>query len=343
MARTQTCQPPSYGGNLRSKSRSSGGCRFSANTARRLVDRNKEAILVQRIILHAGTPKTGTTSLQIALERHRAQIACHGLLYPTTMATAYSTSDGRGGVKPKHQWLVSDLVAHSGGGLRDHMAAALAEASPSTHTVVLSTEGLFNHWWDFSKEGRRELSALSRTYKVELWVWFREPIRFFISNYVQMLKNPPTEVACYGRDWSPDEMLDDPWFVRHLDYKGFIEEVTQTLGEGSVRPYAYRGATVADFFAAAGLPALNTSELREHVTLGGFGVQVLRHLNKLSLDFDAKIAAVNIVNRLDAELGMASQPLQIDPSTRARVLAFCGPSVEWLRREYGLELSEDSP
>src|ERR1017187_7782343 len=61
--------------------------------------RNKEAILVERIILHAGTPKTGTTSLQIALERHRAQIACHGLLYPTTMATAYSTSDGRGGVK----------------------------------------------------------------------------------------------------------------------------------------------------------------------------------------------------------------------------------------------------
>ncbi len=289
--------------------------------------------------MHAGTPKTGTTSLQIALERHRALLACHGLLYPTTMATTYSTSNGTG-VKPKHQWLVGGLIAENPCGLRDHLAAALTEASSTTRTVIFSTEGIYHHWWDFSEAGRRELAALSRAYKVELWVWFRDPIRFFTSNYIQMLKNPRTDVTCYGRDWSPDDMLDDPWFVRQLDYKGFVQAVTATIGNGSVRPFVHRGTTVADFFATVGLPAPITPEPNEHATLGSFGVRVLRELNKLELGYETKISAAGLVHRLDVEVGNASQSFQIDPLTRARVLAFSRPSVEWLKGEYGLDLSE---
>ena len=293
--------------------------------------------MVERIILHAGTPKTGTTSLQIVLERHRDELASRGLFYPKTMATRYAGGEG---IKPKHQWLVDDLTAVDAGVLRRHVDAALAEAPACAQTIVFSTEGLFNHWWDFSQAGRTELSVLAREYVVELWVWFRAPIGFFVSLYIQALKNPHAPIACYGQDWSPEEMLDDPWFARHLNYMRFVEEVTETLGEGAVRPYAYRGTTVADFFAAAGLPDFTAPEPKEHATLGKFGVEVLRLLNRLTSSSEAKMECVNLINRLDAELGASWRPFQLKAPVSARILSLSAPSVEWLKRKYAVDLTD---
>lgn len=293
--------------------------------------------MVDRIILHAGTPKTGSTSLQIALEASRARLAACGLLYPSSNATPYPTIAG-GGVKPKHQWLVECLMSDDDTALEALVGGALREAAPSVGTVVLSTEGLFNHWWDFSEAGRTALSRLSRRYQVELWVWFRDPVEFFASNYVQMLKNPSSSVRCYGQDWSAEQMLDDPWFARHLDYKGFVEQVTDTLGPGSVRVFKYHGDTIGDFAAAARIGELCESGVYEHATLGHLGVETLRLLNRRGLSTAKKQEAVNLVTQLEALLGEASARYAVDAPVRDRVLALSSESLTWLSQELGIDL-----
>ena len=52
-----------------------------------------------RLIVHAGTSKTGTSTLQFYLNRNRAALLQAGILYPLE-----GTQELRA---PKHQWMVS--------------------------------------------------------------------------------------------------------------------------------------------------------------------------------------------------------------------------------------------
>lgn len=286
--------------------------------------------MVQKLILHAGTPKTGTTSLQIYLEQHRADLLRMGILYPRTVRSF--------DLKPKHQWIVDALSARDGGDLMGKMNDVLAQIEPSTHTVILSAEGLFHHWWDFSSAGRQALASLADMFSVSVWVWFRDPISFVRSNYIQMLKNPRYHVACYGRDLSVDEVLDDKWFARHLDYIGFVSQMEEVLGRGAVIPFAYKGDTIDVFLSSLGVERTDRTKLNENRTLGEFGVRLLRMLNRHPLSPKKKWTAVVLINKLDALLGFASQPLRLGSKTEDLIRSLASESISALERDFGLSL-----
>lgn len=285
--------------------------------------------MIERVILHAGTPKTGTTAAQVFFGRRRSELLSHGVYYPKTPETPLS--------KPKHQWMVGALQRGDDAFFVE-TESRLAQAPPEARTAVFSTEGLFNHWWDFSSSGRAALAALGRHAPTEIWVWFRDPVEFVRSNYVQMLKNSRVNVDCYGRDWSVERMIEDPWFVRHLDYIGFVREVEDVLGRRAVRPFAYRNDTVSQFLQALGVPEMGGDAMREHSTLGDFGVEVLRALNRRVFDQGAKQRFVDQITDLDQALGPASGPLTLAPQTVDRIRALARDSVEALARDYGLHL-----
>lgn len=292
-----------------------------------------------RIILHAGTPKTGTTSLQIAFDEHRSVLRARGLLYPDAIATRYAAANRHYNAKPKHQWLVDDLQAHDAGDFAKNIARALGQASANTETVVLSTEGLFTHWWDFSPAGRAALSELARTYNVEIWVWFRDPVEFFVSFYIQMLRNPRSKVACHGQDWSPEEMLEDFWFAKHLDYMDFVDQARSVLGAGdAVRVFRYRRTTTADFLSAVGLVDFALPELQENRSFGGFGVEAVRLLNRYDLPADRKDLSVELIAQIDGQMGPTTPAFELAPLTRASVIARAKPSLGRLRDEFGMDL-----
>lgn len=299
--------------------------------------------MIERIILHAGTPKTGTTSLQRVLFGLRETLGARGVYIPPTTVQQYPTSDGRMEAKPKHQWMVGALMAPTAETFRDGVRSALAAAPANTHTVVLSTEGLYHHWWDFSDAGKAGLAELSKRLRVELWVWFRPPLEFFRSSYVQMLKNPIGRVSCYGKDMSPDELLDDPWFARRLDYAGFVRETAGILGRDAVRPFVWKNSTVRDFLSALGHADLATEEPREHRTLGTVGVAMLRLVNARAVANPVKAEAVRLVSQLDTAMGDASPEFELDAATRARIAALSGPGLAWLRREWNVDLGTMQP
>jgi len=285
--------------------------------------------MIRNLILHAGTPKTGTTSLQVYLDREREALLRRGIFYPTTDETADST-------KPKHQWIVNALMASDSAYFRQKMHQVLDQAGSGPDTMILSTEGLFNHWWDFSPAGREALAGLTKEMAVQLWVWFREPVSFIRSNYVQMLRNPHMWVECYGRDISLEQMLDDPWFARHLDYIGFVRQAESVLGRGAVLPFAYRGDTIEAFLRALGLTGMPPGGLTEYRTLGELGAKLLRVLNRYELTVEQKKAAVARIGELDAIVGAQSQPLRITAAMARRIYDLAGESMRGLERDFGL-------
>jgi hypothetical protein len=282
--------------------------------------------LVERVILHAGTPKTGTTSLQVYLARKRDELARRGLIYPPT--------DGGPSSKPKHQWLVGALMAPDGREFKRRLELLLN--TQDAHTLILSTEGLFHHWWDFSKGGREALRWLGEVVPVGLMVWFREPVEFVRSNYIQMLKNPTGFVPCYGRDLSIEQVLDDPWFARHLDYVGFVRDAERLLGAGTVMPFAYDGDTIGLFLAATGVSDVGAEALNEHPTMGAVGTELLRVLNRRELDVEQKRKAVELIGRLDAMLGPASERLVLSEDTERRIRDLSQASVRALAEDFGI-------
>lgn len=294
--------------------------------------------MVETLILHAGTPKTGTSSLQIYLDRQRAALLRQGILYPDVETRTDGIADA---AKPKHQWMIKALCAPDGEMFRRKIDEILGQAGP-IHTVVLSTEGLFNHWWDFTAAGREALASLSSHMSVKAWVWFREPVAFVRANYVQMLKNPRTEIACYGRDLSIDEMLDDRWFSKHLDYIGYIRDVEDVLGRGKVVPFAYRGDTVRTFLRTLGVTESEYTHLDENRTLGEFGAKLLRLVNRYDLSGEEKRVAVDHISKLDAMVGQQSQPLTIAAATADRIRHLAAASITALERDFGLSFASSA-
>ena len=285
--------------------------------------------MVETIVLHAGTPKTGTTALQCALDGCREQLAERGIVYPGPEA------------RSKHQWLVNDLVSASPDRPAENLAVTLQTAGPACRVLVLSTEGLFNHWWDIRAAGRAILSNLAQRYRVELWVWFRPPADFCRSLYVQSLKNPPGQVPCYGRDLSVDAMLDDPWFARHLDYASFLDDASTVLRPGTVRPFVYRGQTVRDAFEALGVADMCHDEPRANTTLGACGIEMLRCLNRRTVSPQQRAYAVSVIEELDFRLGPDSGVFALESRTLSRIHDFTAGAMQRLARDYGLHLGSE--
>ncbi len=268
--------------------------------------------------------------MQRYLDRHRAALLHEGILYPR----AEMAPDQ----KPKHQWIVDALLAGNGGQFRGKMEEVLAEVNPDTHTIILSTEGLFNHWWDFAAAGRHALASLVDRFSVSVWVWFRDPVSFVRSSYIQMLKNPRGCISCCGRDLSVNEMLDDHWFSKHLDYIGFLRDVDGVLGHGTAVPFAYHGDTVRAFLTSLGVEYAEGASLYANRTLGEAGVELLRIFNRHDLLEEKKRAGVALIGQVDTLLGFASQPLRLSWKTEERIRALASESIDDLERDFGLSL-----
>jgi hypothetical protein len=287
--------------------------------------------MARKIIVHAGTEKTGTTSLQLFLDDHRDALLSRGVYYPET-----GHDYRRSGRFPKHNWLLEGLMADDGAALRLGFERVLGQCPPRARTVVLSDEALFGDWQHTSPGGRAALAALAATLEIELWVWFRDPVAYARSLYVQILENPGSPSLADGGDFTLEAALDFPTFSGRLDYVGYVRKVEAVLGAGRVRPFVYRGDTTSAFLHALGVGDLEAARPRENRTVGQAGVALLQILGRYDLDADQKVAAVSLIGALDDLLAGQSPPLAVTPETEERIRALAAPSLAALAQDYGL-------
>ena len=268
----------------------------------------------RRLILHAGTPKTGTSSLQRHLGEHRRELASQGWWYPPPSDTP----------EPKHQRLNALLRRGNAQSFAAYVEEALRDMPDSAHTVLFTTEGIYNHWWDYEPWAKAALRHLAALFDFELCVWFRPPVPFAAALYVQYLANPPTEDEprhVYGRDIDFATALADPWFRRHFDYLGFLHEARELFGAARVRPFLFGDDTVQTFIDAYGVP-LPAAHQRRNRSIGELGARMLRVGNRLLSAGAERDHAVALVRDVDTLLGEQSAPFVLDEHERNAVLRY---------------------
>ena len=238
-----------------------------------------------KIYLHAGSPKTGTTTLQFFCDTNQKLLEKSGIYYPKKYLATQS---------PKHQWLVSILLSEDYELLYNYLTSVCNEAEENGyfHSILLSTEGIFNHWWDFSPRAKNMLHIISKYFNLIMVIFFRTPISFLDSFYRQNLKNPQIDhIAAYGHDLSFQQMYNIKWFRQHLDYLGFIHQAESLVGKKQIKVFEYSDEVVKDFFHYLGVKL--DHEVLENTTRKNLAqseaiIEMLRVINRYPLDSKEK-------------------------------------------------------
>ncbi|WP_156013483.1 hypothetical protein [Thioalkalivibrio sp. HK1] len=271
----------------------------------------------RRLILHAGTPKTGTSSLQWYLADHKDDLAAQGFWYPPPSENG----------EPKHQRLVALSMHEDEPAFIEYCEASLAQMPDHIHSIIFTTEGLYNHWRDFSPRAKSRLRALASIFDVELCVWFREPESFAASLYMQYLKNPvPPDIDApqakvYGRDISFEEAMNDEWFRLHLDYLGFYFEAETLFGSGSVQAFHWSEDTVKTFMQRYGIDLPYTDPPRHNTSLRKPGIDIMRIANRYRnrLPYSDQERIARIAGDIDTLIGEHGEPFEPNEQERALI------------------------
>ncbi|GAA0401533.1 hypothetical protein GCM10009133_07930 [Cocleimonas flava] len=274
-----------------------------------------------KLIIHAGTPKTGTTSLQTYLDKKQRKLRGKGILYPHNLQKLQNTH------APKHQWFEKNLITTHHQNFLENFKNILSQVNEDTHTIILSSEGIYNYWWDFPEESKDLLRELNKCFDVEIWVWFREPLAFIESYYKQCIRNPQIENnPCYGKDLSLSEMLDINWFSQHLNYRGFVSDCQSLFGENNVSAFNYEGDVVQEVIQKLGLATPHDNPTpRKNQSLNSASIALLRTINSYNIKAKDKELLIPPLKAMNEILGEYALGTLMDDATKSKVLKLAQP------------------
>ena len=202
----------------------------------------------------------------------------------------------------------------------------ISQIKDNTHTIILSSEGIYNSWWDFPEASKELLSVLAELFDTHIWVWFREPVGFIESFYKQCIRNP--EVIgnpCYGKNLSLSQMLEIEWFSQHLDYQGFVSQCEALFGKTKVSVFQYDGDIVQEVIAKLGLATPHDNPTpRQNQSLNSVSIALLRTLNQFELsakDKEQLMPHLKEINRITSHKNTSF----VDSSVKSRILAMAKP------------------
>jgi len=282
-----------------------------------------EQLKVQKLklIIHAGTPKTGTTSIQTYLDKKQRKLRGKGILYPHNLEKIQNST------APKHQWIEKNLVTTNFESFLENFKNIISQVKNDTHSIILSSEGIYNYWWDFPDESKEFLCELSKIFDIEVWVWFREPLVFIESYYKQCIRNPQVEGnPCYGKDLSFAEMLNIEWFSQHLNYQDFITECQTLFGKNNVSVFKYKGDVVQEVIQKLGLATPHDNPTpRQNKSLNSASIKLLRTINHYDIKAKDKQLLMLHLKEINGILENYANDTLIDEESIKRVLKLSSP------------------
>jgi len=245
----------------------------------------------ERCVIHIGTEKTGSTSIQKLLSMNRRVLSRRGFVYPTVTGRDGGSQWGFVAAVHDEPWAMEDIaLAHGLSGPRDAMAfrerfvADLAKDLSRQRTardLVISCEHFHSRL--VNEEALARLKALLDPWvsRFVVLVYLRRQDRAAASLFSTALKsgrNQPTEF----------KHLTSPGARRNFEYDHLCERWSNVFGKQNlnVRLFApsfwSQGDLLVDFAEAIGL-SLNGLRLPlvENRSLNSQGFEFLRHLNEV--------------------------------------------------------------
>jgi hypothetical protein len=196
--------------------------------------------VTRSLIVHIGVHKTGTTSIQRFLARHRDALRNHGILYPSAGRPA-SHPDGH----HEFPWLLTGTREVSAADPWQRLAAEVS-ASPC-RIVLLSSEGFCM----LRDPQAAEFAARVRDYDVRILMYVREPVSYLVSTYKM-------GITFAHRTESFGEFVQRE--LHRCDFRRSYRTWSNAFGAQRVTVRSFEAALggaglVADFIAQLGLPA----------------------------------------------------------------------------------------
>ncbi len=205
----------------------------------------------------------------------------------------------------------------------------ISQVKEDTHTIILSSEGIYNYWWDFPDESKEFLGELGKLFDIKIWAWFCEPLVFIENFYKQCIRNPQVESnLCYGTDLSFAEMLEIKWFSQHLDYQGFVSECQTLFGKNNVSAFKYEADVVQEVIQKLGLATPHDNPTgRKNQTLNSASIALLRTINHYDIKAKDKELLMPHLKQINGILEGYANDTLIDEESRKRVLKISNPII----------------
>jgi hypothetical protein len=210
-------------------------------------------------LVHIGITKTGSTSVQNALSRHRTRLAQHGVYYPRSPGNGNHVLLPLAVSPPK----LRTAGVHPGiwGGIPPEIVMArfheefpqeMTSLPEGTRLVVFSSEQCTNMLADVAAVER--LCKLLRPYfrTIRMVAYLRRQDEHVASAYTQLLRD--------GVLAPPAAPRGGPQQLRHYDYAGILDRWAQVIGADAVVPRLFErselvnGDVIDDFLALCGAP-----------------------------------------------------------------------------------------
>ncbi len=241
--------------------------------------------MARRAVVHIGTFKTGSTSIQAFLCENAQRLMAQGVYFPTSLGS------------PNHHGLAIYSLSHRETtgliryyGLQDRekrearrvevREALIAELSSLPHsvsTVVFSNEHLSGLNTTSEVEQLKDLLA-PHFDKIEIVVYLRRQDLRIISDYTQKVRDGYSKRLDL-QNYKPSE---------GLDLLSFLDKWADVFGAGSIKPRIFsrsdfiNGDLIDDFIAAAGIAADETFQRPaiENAGLSHEAIHFLRVFNE---------------------------------------------------------------
>jgi hypothetical protein len=242
-----------------------------------------------KCILHIGTEKTGTTSLQNFLVINRQALSQHGYLYPRsagpkgyrTLAAAAYDSDRRDD-------LTKNLGIRSDAALRSYQASVLAQLraelqqTSGIDTTIFSSEHFQSRLTRESELQRlKDIVAQLGFSEVSVLVYLRNPVEIANSLYTTSVRKGSTA----GNPPGPD----NAYWRNICDHRETLVRWREVFGRDAIVPRIYNltesvnDSTIDDFMTRIGLPLSQTSFVmpeRKNEGMTHTGLEILRRVNR---------------------------------------------------------------
>ena len=300
----------------------------------------------KQLILHAGLPKTATTSIQNTLFRHREGLAREaGIYYPgdaanhtNALCTAFLT-DPRNHISNKMAGLTDlEVLKRKAAEIRDGFAAEITGAAPEK--ILFSAEGMSNLRAEELAEFRDW--ALELAEEIRVFYIVRNPLRFTTSVMQQHLK---------GGEVLEDMYADPPV----PNFKGRMSAAIAAFGRDNVEAYtfeemvAHKEGAVGFFLDVLGVGAgdlrqtLTEDQSVDNESLSHEAALILSSLNRQRPAF---VNGERGPNRTLTELGSIESirgvKFRLPPKVHKQLAETCGPDIAWLKENFGIDTYDNA-
>lgn len=254
-----------------------------------------------RLVLHIGLRKTGTSAIQSFLAQNRAALRLFGVRYPQALLVPQGQDAG-----PKHQHVRQAIAG--GEALAAQMREAVAERARQSRITVLSAEELS----DPDPAIAAALAPLSGEFDIRVVVYLRRQDEWALSTYRQAVMDRDPAAAAGLLPW-----VSRPEVLARLDYDALLQPWEAAFGQErmAVRLYPHHLPIIPDFLTAADIPAAAAF-------LPGRGARVNESAGE-----EALAAAL-------ADLGAPEAALRFDQPDRDALLEALRPHNNAVRMRY---------